>query len=711
MTSLEPPVAGGHALSLPPASLNLDVDHCTICGGALGDLSEDENCPHCGSPARTRSLAPIISSVIVPLLSRTEINRSLPLLAFAMTIPEQRLLEPTFPTITSASLYGTYASDHEEGVDARDLARYANGSFSGVFSILVWDYFTEHERALRETYRVLAPGGVFFTLIAGYRLTDGNDAPWVFKEITPRPGYLEYVPADTTLPSIKLGRSWLVDAMRRTGFAADLVSVRDTASGVTLDWFIGQRGETDLSSTWTPLSDGFVPGVRKTAMPPAPKSMTRAPVAPRPVVVSRVETQSFTRTYSTPVDPAFGFDLVGLTLSTPTIPEDARGVDFAEHAIDATSGKATDTVIAVKKGGILLSNDLGETWEYRETPETGDVRLWNAFTLANGHHLIQGLGPTEPTDSPDDPEFQAEIFHYDQDWQFLSRAKPSISHWHGTRSIDQRGDTIMFAEYTENGTPYRADFEARREELSHLCRNSRVFRSTDDGNSWDVTFEMPWTEVRHFHTVAADPFDAGVWWLSSGDRAEESRVWRSADDGITWMDVTSKHVGLPAHPRFAGHRQSAFRYTDLAITPDALIWGSDDWLGNVRQPDEDASMANRGGARLFVAAKTVPLEPTAVAYIGNPVRSIIDVGPCYLVATQAKYAPILPRPQLYLVSKMDPSLCAEIGTIDQFTSGGTGFTYSRASRISKNGRFFSYRAYNDVFRGGPRILQWDIVFQ
>lgn len=694
----------GGRLHLPPSRLELEVRKCPVCGDSLADLGGSENCPSCGSPARTRSLAPVLSDVVSSLMPADD-DRRRPLLAFAMTSAEHALLKRLFPAIKSVSLYGIYGADHEMGVDARDLSCYGDATFSGHFGILLFDYFAEHERALREAFRILIPGGVLFTHIARYRLNDSDDHPSVQGTIKSRPGYFEYLPPDTTLPSILVGRSWFVGSMRRAGFDADQVRVKDLSSGVILDWFIGQKPRTARNAVRVVRQESQV-------APPASESVTQSSTVAAPIrITSILRTPTFSRTYSTPVDPAFGFRLVGLTLSLPQIPDAARDACFAEHPVDPVTGEATETVVALKAGGVLFSNDLGQTWEYRETPETGSVRLFNCFTLADGHRLVQTISPAVSTDQSDDRSSRADLFRFDRDWRLVNRSAPSVSHWHGKRSIDEREGTIIFAEYPDNATKYRPDFIERQVELVHLCENSRVFRSRDGGVSWEKVMELPWTEIRHFHTVASDPFAPGVWWLSSGDRSEECRVWRSEDDGLTWSDVTNRDLDFPTQPQFAGYRQSAFRYTDVVITPDALLWGSDDWLGEVGAPEEGATLATRGGARLFVAPRSLPLRPTPVAYIGNPVRSIIDVGPCYLVTTEAKYGPILPRPQVLIVSKSDPSLCAEIGTIDRFATSGTGFTYSRASHIAKNGRFFSFRGSYDVFRGGPRILQWDITFQ
>ena len=164
-----------------------------------------------------------------------------PLLGFATTGVETQLTAQVFPVQKSVSLFGNYGGDHEIGVDARDLSRYADGSMSGHFSILLFDYFTEQEAGVGEAFRVLAPGGVFFTQLGPYRLLDGWDAPFQIKEVRGRPGYFEYLPEGVALADIRVGRQWFLQAMEDAGFAVQWIRAHDRATGADLDWFVGYK--------------------------------------------------------------------------------------------------------------------------------------------------------------------------------------------------------------------------------------------------------------------------------------------------------------------------------------------------------------------------------------------------------------------------------------------------------------------------------------
>ena len=82
---------------------------------------------------------------------------------------------------------------------------------------------------------------MFFTHLAPYRLLEGLSPPVLKTTIKPRPGYFGYVPETEGLPSIQVGREWFLDAVRRAGFDAAHVVVRDGVTETQLDWFVGVK--------------------------------------------------------------------------------------------------------------------------------------------------------------------------------------------------------------------------------------------------------------------------------------------------------------------------------------------------------------------------------------------------------------------------------------------------------------------------------------
>ena len=213
---------------------------CPFCGESLEALDEKENCLRCGAAIRTRSIAGVVQDILIPLRA-CQATSERPLLAFAMTKNERILLEPLFPRITSVSLFGDYGSGHMAGVDARHLTDFEDGLFGGYFGCLLFDYFTEHEAALREAYRVLAPEGVFFIHIAAGRLEPTSNPPTEAKKIVGTADYFPYLPSGQTLSSVSVGEQWLLDKMEAIGFEARHLQVSEIGTNTVSNWFVGMK--------------------------------------------------------------------------------------------------------------------------------------------------------------------------------------------------------------------------------------------------------------------------------------------------------------------------------------------------------------------------------------------------------------------------------------------------------------------------------------
>ncbi len=400
--------------------------------------------------------------------------------------------------------------------------------------------------------------------------------------------------------------------------------------------------------------------------------------------------------------------LMTLKLSIPQLPEGSKAVEFAEHVYDRKSCATTPNVILTGRSIIVESKDNGATWKLIRIPEVEDRRLYNCFTTDDGNHIVQGL-PEQNINAKKTNHDSAVLFLFDKDWRLISVDDESTTtYWHGRASIDQSGATIMFAEYHNNSYKYTSAYKEEYEKWKNLVKPSRVFRSRDGGRTWNVVFELPPEAIRHFHTLQADPFLPKTWWLSSGDTAIESRVWRSSDDGDSWVDVTLADGTQLDNGAYA---QSGFRYTDLLINQDSLIWGTDDIMGSSNNIDFEMPQVKRTGSRIYRAKKSNPLQLEELGYIGHPVRSIVDVGPAYLFLTEANIGYYRLTPQVVALFKDSMDKPLEVARIDHFNNGKTGFTYSRASKAAYNGRFFSFRNRYDVFNDiYPRVLQWDVRF-
>ncbi|MBV8888912.1 MAG: methyltransferase domain-containing protein [Alphaproteobacteria bacterium] len=694
----------------------------------------------------------MLDEQVFPLLNKTGLGLG-ELLGFAMIAAERRVISARFARVVSASLYGSYGANHLDGVDIRAMPRFEAERFAVVYGIHIFDYFLEHEAALRECHRVLSDGGVFFFQLSPDRVRPDRSAPTKTREITASPGYFEYLPANASLTDTRVGSDWFVDRMRRVGFEAWYRQMIEPGSELVCHWFLGVKrpnrsrfadtlrssasdigkgalsyarqalmtrvsnpvparsvGSSRTAAVVRPTRSARRPAARaKVAVPPAPVRLHRVGGAgDREAAAAAASDAGFARTHAIPLPRREPPTLVRLTLSVPaTLPDSLplHDIHFAEHAI-GTGVDAEDSIVLLGPDAVYASNDLGESWRVVKTDAITRTPLFRSFTTANGIHLIQGRGWHQRSDDALDPEHLAPILRFDRDWNFLDMAWAGRVHWHGSAAIGQSGDTIIFGEYPDNGEAYR-----HPDPRQHIYP-SRAWRSRDDGRSWQEVALLDNGRVRHLHTCCPDPDQPGRWWLSSGDRAEEVFIWRSDDDGDTWIDVTHPNPPVPLSPGFANRSRAVQRFTDLHFDGDYVIWGADDHLGNLEELPRVDDRRSWPGARLYRSRRTGDrIEPEELGWIGLPVRSLIDVGPAWLVLTEAKARWFSLRPRVCIVFKDAPQVIHHLFDADNFANRPTGFTYSTASRRAKNGVFFTNRNSADLFPRGAGVLKWEIAFE
>ncbi len=212
---------------------------CSICNAVFSECYDEERCPECKNPARIRALPEIIQKHI-PKYTEQEIIDSYPMLGFCVEPDEYVYLKKVFDDIQAVPLYVVYMN-RKSGVDTSEFLKFKNDSFSCVFSILLYDYLEEYEKALKEAYRVLAPGGVFVTLIAYYMLSQddkGTTKKYIFKG---GGGYSHYLSEEMELPSIPTVTKGFTKLMNKVGFQEKVVNIFDEASGAISTFFIGKK--------------------------------------------------------------------------------------------------------------------------------------------------------------------------------------------------------------------------------------------------------------------------------------------------------------------------------------------------------------------------------------------------------------------------------------------------------------------------------------
>ena len=91
----------------------------------------------------------------------------------------------------------------------------------------------------------------------------------------------------------------------------------------------------------------------------------------------------------------------------------------------------------------------------------------------------------------------------------------------------------------------------------------RLWRSMDNGMSWQVMKEFEPGDIRHLHFVKWDVY-AQCLWMGTGDYGEngaENRLYQSKDNGETW--------------RLVGQYSQDWRAIGVCFTKDYLYWGTD----------------------------------------------------------------------------------------------------------------------------------------
>jgi methyltransferase family protein len=356
-------------------------------------------------------------------------------------------------------------------------------------------------------------------------------------------------------------------------------------------------------------------------------------------------------------------EAVELEISMVEFPEPTR---FLEHVFDLTSQRATPQVIVSSYRHIRVSLDGGNSWQAFEAPK-GAV-FTKCFTTRSGRHLLQRDG-------------DGGVHVFDDEWRYLGRREAGMYCWHGTWSIDQSATgTIMFAEYANEGETFR------------------VMTSGDDGEVWHVALQVDGQAsagprpIRHFHTCQADPFEAGVWWVSSGDVGSQNKLWCSRDDGESWLEITPAYPPNNSDAVLIRRLESLRRHTAEIIKGEWLYWATDDNLGGYARLVR-LQRSPEGGALQVLASFT-----------RNEMRNLVSLeADAFAAISEAKHDP--KHAQVFYVTTN--------GTIharfDLPNDGGSlsGFCRSRSSRAALEDTFFSF-SDGHILAPEAAFLKWQL---
>lgn len=264
------------------------------------------------------------------------------------------------------------------------------------------------------------------------------------------------------------------------------------------------------------------------------------------------------RLYSCSLETGSGPKTVEVELSQPAV----LGARFIEHEFDRATRISGRAILACNGSLLVRSENVGKTWMSKKVKDMDTIR--NAFTSSDGNIIVCG------TDSKDLTLNRISVI---RDGKAISNEIVGRHGWHGTFSIDENEDCIIFSEYPNNGT---GSAHNSKDTAAH------VFRSRDGGLNWTEVFRVDYPDIRHFHTCTAIPRTDGSWLITSGDDPAQCRFWLSEDNGDSWLEVTDEEPNVNTHP---GHEKLAHRTVVMHVTDDYYIWATDDPVGNMDDYD------------------------------------------------------------------------------------------------------------------------------
>lgn len=203
----------------------------------------------------------------------------------------------------------------------------------------------------------------------------------------------------------------------------------------------------------------------------------------------------------------------------------AQGMTF--FAIDYEGKRVT------KKYSVGSLKDKVLSW-HRLTRQLLRVGLHHLLPLKNGNILVTAKRKTYIV-SP-----EGKVLHVFTGYQ---GNKPG----HQGVCVDPAGN-IFFGEYVLN---------------PHRNMEVRLFRSVDNGASFQVVKTFAPGEIRHIHFIKWDAYEQCLW-MGTGDYGEnnhECRLYRSDDQGDSWTLI--------------GQGSQDWRAIGLCFTEDFVLWGTD----------------------------------------------------------------------------------------------------------------------------------------
>lgn len=353
-----------------------------------------------------------------------------------------------------------------------------------------------------------------------------------------------------------------------------------------------------------------------------------------------------------------------LKIITPKLP---THTEFLEDTI--LDGRRV-SLIAKQGTSIIESHDNGKTFRAHELGKN----VARCRTIMSGKHLAQ-MG-----------EEPGKIFLYDSNWQLEHEVTAGSSNWLGTWSVDQSSfsGTICWAEY-----PYSA------KEVSVWC-------SKDEGQTWKKSFTIEGSlvanpskhgSIRHFHLVQADSSIPGRWYLSSGDRSGECKMWISDDDARTWSELQNPLLEGDSQEIPEVLKSKVFRFTSIVQDKEFIYWVTDDTFKGK-------------GARAIRMSKNEPNKLTVFegSCGNNEVRNLVRYGKKHALAfSEAK----LEREKA-TISLIDLDSLSIIHNYElvNLRGGKSNFTNSVSSKEFDSSGLCLTFSDNQITYPNPKMIGW-----
>jgi len=344
---------------------------------------------------------------------------------------------------------------------------------------------------------------------------------------------------------------------------------------------------------------------------------------------------------------------------------------------------ADEKCLIVQKNSntLAVSFDEGKTFSLTKTIK--DFKIFQIYPLSNGNYL---LGGTEESTSV--------LYVLDSSLNILKKHDDLGERtWHAHGAIDEAYGIVMYIDYQ--------NFDKN----ASLPQFINIFRSKDFGLSWEKVYSLKHPEeVRHGHTLQADPYKENTWLATTGDTPSQSRWFLSNDNGNTWIEITDKSY---VNDAVKNRSLSAHRTTSIDITEDYYYFSTDDLMGSTLDYFIEYAGERKASSKFYRANKTEPIKLEKLTNLGIHGRSMIDVGDGYIIVTEAKYVSF--NSQVFYIDKSN--LTKAYFLFDIYGNKRHAGTASMNSVFLKQRYFYTAINRGQFLDSDIQSLKWNITIE